>query len=71
MSGLTFGAGNTALFELAAHVELGRPDKAAEMSAPLVTTPPPGLKPNRVGRLYIDVARARLATKELPGAEAP
>lgn len=66
---LTFGAGNTALYELAAHVELGRPDKAAEMSAPLVETPPPGLKPNRVGRLCIDVARARLATKDLSGAE--
>ncbi|MBM9505849.1 helix-turn-helix domain-containing protein [Actinacidiphila acididurans] len=66
---LTFGAGNTALYELAARVELGQPDKATEMSAPLVTTPPPGLKPNRVGRLYIDVARARLATKDLPGAE--
>lgn len=66
---LTFGAGNTALYELAAHVELGRPDKAAEMSAPLVAAPPTGLKPNRVGRLYIDVARARLATKDLAGAE--
>ncbi|WP_037907143.1 helix-turn-helix domain-containing protein [Actinacidiphila yeochonensis] len=66
---LTFGAGNTALYELAAHVELGKPDKAAEMSAPLIETPPPGLKPNRVGRLCIDVARARLATKDLAGAE--
>lgn len=66
---LTFGAANTALYELAAHVELGRPDKAAEMSAPLVDTPPADLKPNRVGRLYIDVARARLATKDLTGAE--
>jgi transcriptional regulator with XRE-family HTH domain len=66
---LTFGVGNTALYELAAHVELGRPDKAAEMSAPLIETPPLGLKPNRVGRLFIDVARARLATKDLTGAE--
>ncbi|MCX3059333.1 helix-turn-helix domain-containing protein [Streptomyces beihaiensis] len=66
---LTFGAGNTALYELAAHIELDQPNKATEMSAPLMQTPPPGLKPNRVGRLYIDVSRARLATKDLPGAE--
>ncbi|GAA1881755.1 helix-turn-helix domain-containing protein [Streptantibioticus ferralitis] len=66
---LTFGAGNTALYELAAHVELGKPDKAAQMSAPLITEAPAGLKPNRIGRLYIDVARARLAVKDLTGAE--
>ncbi len=69
LNNLTFGAGNTALYELAAHVELGAPDKAAEMSSPLMTTPPSGLKPNRVGRLYIDVARARLSLKDLQGAE--
>ncbi|MET8679672.1 helix-turn-helix transcriptional regulator [Streptomyces sp. NPDC004647] len=66
---LTFGGGNTALYELAAHVELGQPDKASEMAGPLITAPPTGLKPNRVGRLYIDAARARLATKDLQGAE--
>ncbi|MEN8653468.1 helix-turn-helix transcriptional regulator [Streptomyces sp. 21So2-11] len=66
---LTFGAGNTALYELAAYIELGQPDKAAEMSRPLMGNPPIGLKPNRVGRLYIDVARARLATKDLQGTE--
>ncbi|MEW1865985.1 helix-turn-helix transcriptional regulator [Streptomyces sp. NPDC088194] len=66
---LTFGVGNTALYELAAHIELGKPDQAAEMSAPLIDNPPAGLKPNRVGRLFIDVARARLATKDLDGAE--
>lgn len=66
---LTFGAGNTALYELAAHIELDQPSKATAMSDPLMLTPPPGLKPNRVGRLYIDVARARLATKDLQGAE--
>ncbi|QKW19310.1 helix-turn-helix transcriptional regulator [Kitasatospora sp. NA04385] len=69
LNNLTFGAGNTALYELASHVELGKPDRAAEMSAPLVTAPPSGLKPNRVGRLYIDVARARLSLKDLAGAE--
>ncbi len=66
---LTFGGGNTALYELAAHVELGSPNKAAEMAPALMRTPPVGLKPNRVGRLYIDVARARLAVKDYNGAE--
>ncbi|MCH0539108.1 helix-turn-helix transcriptional regulator [Streptomyces sp. MUM 203J] len=66
---LTFGEGNTALYELAAHIELDQPDEAVRMAAPLVTAPPTGLKPNRVGRFYIDLARARLATKDLDGAE--
>lgn len=66
---LTFGGGNTALYELAAYVELGNPNKATEMAPDLMRTPPAGLKPNRVGRLYIDVARARLATKDYSGAE--
>lgn len=66
---LTFGGGNTALYELAAHVELGDPDKAAGMAPDLMRTPPAGLKPNRVGRLYIDVARARLAIRDYNGAE--
>ncbi|MER8158623.1 DNA-binding protein [Streptomyces sp. NPDC094472] len=66
---LTFGPGNTALYELAAQIELNHPDKAAEVAAPLLKTPPPGLKPSRVGRLAIDAARARLATKDLVGAE--
>ncbi len=66
---LTFGQGNTALYELAAQIELNHPDKAAEVAAPLLKTPPPGLKPSRVGRLAIDAARARLATKDLVGAE--
>ncbi|MDI3419812.1 helix-turn-helix domain-containing protein [Streptomyces luteolus] len=66
---LTFGAGNTALYELAAHIELDQPNKATEMSDPLMQEPPSGLKPNRVGRLFIDVARARLAMKDLGGAE--
>jgi transcriptional regulator with XRE-family HTH domain len=67
---LTFGQGNTALYELAARIELGEPDKAAEVAAPLLTMPPAGLKPSRIGRLCIDAARARLATKDLVGAEA-
>lgn len=66
---LTFGPGNTALYELAAHVELDAPDKAAEVVGPLLKQPPAGLKPSRVGRLAIDAARARLATKDLAGAE--
>jgi transcriptional regulator with XRE-family HTH domain len=56
---LTFGAGNTVLYQLAAHVELGDPDKADELATPLLGNPPAGLTPNRVGRLYIDTARAR------------
>lgn len=66
---LTFGPGNTALYELAAQIELNAPDRAAEVAAPLLKTPPAGLKPSRVGRLAIDAARARLATKDLVGAE--
>ncbi|WP_093466703.1 hypothetical protein [Streptomyces melanosporofaciens] len=34
-----------------------------------MTTPPAGLKPSRIGRLAIDAARARLATKDLVGTE--
>ncbi|GAA4919003.1 helix-turn-helix transcriptional regulator [Streptomyces coeruleoprunus] len=66
---LTFGEGNTALYELAARIELRQPDKAVEMADPMVGRPPAGLKPNRVGRFYIDLARARLAMKDLQGAE--
>ncbi|WP_175410194.1 helix-turn-helix domain-containing protein [Streptomyces sp. TRM64462] len=69
MHNLTFGEGNTALYELAAHIELDQPNEAVRMATPLVTQPPTGLKPNRVGRFYIDLARARLATKDLDGAE--
>ncbi|WP_329176308.1 helix-turn-helix domain-containing protein [Streptomyces sp. NBC_01477] len=69
MHNLTFGEGNTALYELAAHVELDQPNKAVTMSTPLIDQPPAGLKPNRLGRLYIDVARARLALKDAAGAE--
>jgi tetratricopeptide (TPR) repeat protein len=69
MHNLTFGEGNTALYELAAHIELEQLDEATNMSDPLMTAPPASLKPNRVGRLYIDVARARLAKKDLQGAE--
>lgn len=66
---LTFGEGNTALYELAAHIELDQPNKAVEMATPLADQPPAGLKPNRVGRFFIDLSRARLATKDLDGAE--
>ncbi|QXE37099.1 helix-turn-helix transcriptional regulator [Streptomyces sp. GMY02] len=69
MHNLTFGVGNTALYELAAHVELDQPNKAVEMSTTLVEEPPPGLKPNRLGRLFIDLSRARLAVKDVSGAE--
>ncbi|WP_051851977.1 helix-turn-helix domain-containing protein [Streptomyces sp. NRRL F-5650] len=66
---LTFGQDNTALYELAAHVELGKPDKAAEMAAPLLKGPPMSLTPNRLGRMYIDIARVRLETRDYSGAE--
>lgn len=66
---LTFGQENTALYELAAHIELGNPDKAAEMGGPLLSTPPSTLTPNRLGRMYIDIARARLDTKDYSGTE--
>jgi transcriptional regulator with XRE-family HTH domain len=66
---LTFGQENTALYELAAHIELGNPDRAVEMSSPLLVTPPTTLTPNRLGRMYIDIARARLDTKDYAGTE--
>ncbi|MCS0638958.1 helix-turn-helix transcriptional regulator [Streptomyces sp. LP05-1] len=66
---LTFGEGNTALYELAAHIELDQPGEAVRMAAPLERDFPPGLRPNRIGRFFIDLARARLATRDLPGAE--
>ncbi len=66
---LTFGRENTALYELAAHIELGKPDKATEMGSILLQTPPTTLTPNRLGRMYIDIARARLDTKDFAGAE--
>ncbi|MFI6052752.1 helix-turn-helix domain-containing protein [Streptomyces violascens] len=69
MHNLTFGQANTALYELAAHIELNQPEAAVKMANPLVKTPPAGLRPNRLGRFYIDLARARLATKDLEGAE--
>lgn len=66
---LTFGVGNTALYELAAHIELDQPDRAVNMATPLLSKPPAGLKPNRIGRLHIDVARARLAVGDVTGSE--
>ncbi|MET7638182.1 helix-turn-helix transcriptional regulator [Streptomyces sp. NPDC005438] len=66
---LTFGPGNTALYELAARVELGQPDLAWEMAEPFSRRPPKGLRPSRVGRLHIDAARARLALRDHAGAE--
>ncbi|MGW4237386.1 helix-turn-helix domain-containing protein [Streptomyces sp. NPDC004749] len=66
---LTFGAGNTALYELAAHIELEQPDQAVNMADPLLKEPPAGLKPSRIGRLHIDVARARLAVGDVAGSE--
>ncbi|MFJ8699498.1 helix-turn-helix domain-containing protein [Streptomyces ardesiacus] len=66
---LTFGQGNTALYELAAHIELGKPDKASEMTAPLLKTPPSHLTPSRLGRMYIDIARVKLEIKDYTGAE--
>jgi transcriptional regulator with XRE-family HTH domain len=66
---LTFGQENTALYELAAHIELGNPHRAVEISGPLLSSPPTTLTPNRLGRMYIDIARARLDTKDYAGAE--
>ncbi|WP_034091422.1 helix-turn-helix domain-containing protein [Streptacidiphilus albus] len=66
---LTFGAGNTVLYQLAAHIELGNPQEADDLATPLLRKPPAGLTPNRTGRLYIDTARARLALDNLSGAE--
>ncbi|WP_125264882.1 helix-turn-helix domain-containing protein [Streptomyces alboflavus] len=66
---LTFGQGNTALYELAAHIELDAPDRAATMADPLLRTPPAGLAPSRVGRLAIDAARASLAINKVQDAE--
>ncbi|GAA0397976.1 helix-turn-helix transcriptional regulator [Streptomyces luteireticuli] len=65
----TFGPGNVALYELASHIELGRPDEATELSGPLIRTPPQGLRPSRIGRLCIDAARAHLAVNDHSGAE--
>ncbi|MFF1693698.1 helix-turn-helix domain-containing protein [Streptomyces sp. NPDC058257] len=66
---LTFGEGNTALYELAAHIELEKLDDAVTMSNPLMVEPPSALTPNRLGRLFIDVARARLGKNDIQGAE--
>jgi transcriptional regulator with XRE-family HTH domain len=66
---LTFGRENTSLYELAAYVELGKPQKAAEMGNFLLDSPPTTLTPNRLGRMYIDIARARLEVRDYQGAE--
>ncbi|MFF9649721.1 helix-turn-helix domain-containing protein [Streptomyces sp. NPDC014622] len=66
---LTFGPGNTALYELAAHIELGNPDRATKMSGPLLEDPPTNLSPSRLGRMYIDIARVRLDMKDYSGTE--
>ncbi|KNE83977.1 MULTISPECIES: helix-turn-helix domain-containing protein [Streptomyces] len=66
---LTFGAGNTALYEMAARIELDQPDQAVRMAESLLDNPPAGLKPNRVGRLCIDTARAHLALRNWGRAE--
>ncbi|MET8827765.1 helix-turn-helix transcriptional regulator [Streptomyces sp. NPDC004610] len=66
---LTFGPANTALYELASHVELGEPGMAVEMSDPLLRNPPPSLSPSRLGRMYIDISRARLDVRNYSGAE--
>ncbi|MER0243727.1 helix-turn-helix transcriptional regulator [Streptomyces sp. HSW2009] len=66
---LTFGPGNTALYELAAYVELDRPHDAVRMATPLLKAPPPGLRPTRLGRLAIDTARAQLAVRKYEDAE--
>lgn len=60
---LTFGPGNTALYELASLIEFGYPAKAAETADPLIKEPPSGLEPSRIGRLCIDAARAHLAAR--------
>ncbi|MFR9726071.1 helix-turn-helix domain-containing protein [Streptomyces sp. MS19] len=58
---LTFGPGNLVLHELATHIELERPRKAAAMADQLTGTDLPGLAPTRIGHLHIDAARAHLA----------
>ncbi len=58
---LTFGPGNVVLHEMATHIELDRPKKAASMADDLVGTSLPGLAPTRIGHLHIDAARAHLA----------
>lgn len=67
---LTFGEGNTALYELASHIELEQPKQAVEMAEPMLTDPPQGLGASRIGRGYIDLSRAQLALKNYNGAEA-
>lgn len=59
---LTFGPGNVVLHEMATHVELERPKKAAAMADGLVNAELPGLAPTRIGHLHIDAARAHLAS---------
>ncbi|MBB1245846.1 helix-turn-helix domain-containing protein [Streptomyces durbertensis] len=59
---LTFGAGNVALHEMAAQIELEKPKRAVTMADGMVGQPPSGLGPTRVGHLHIDAARAHLAT---------
>jgi transcriptional regulator with XRE-family HTH domain len=59
---LTFGPGNTVLHELATHIELERPKRAAAMAEDLRGAALPGLAPTRVGHLHIDAARAHLAS---------
>jgi len=59
---LTFGKGNVTLHEMAAHIELDKPKKAASMAEDLTDAPLHGLAPTRVGHLHIDAARAHLAT---------
>lgn len=66
---LTFGQENTSLYELAAYVELGNPQKAAEMGSSMLDNPPTTLTPNRLGRMCIDIARARLDVRDYQGAE--
>lgn len=66
---LTFGADNTALYELAANIELGKPTEATKMGDLLLSAPPRSLTPTRLGRMCIDVARARLEVKDYSGAE--
>jgi transcriptional regulator with XRE-family HTH domain len=55
---LTFGAENTRIHNIAAHVDLGEPDKAILLGENF--TPSTTLSPTRSGHHYIDLSRAHL-----------
>jgi hypothetical protein len=54
---LTFGPINTRIHDVAAHVELGKPDQAIRLAEDFT---PSSLPPTRSGHHYLDLARAYL-----------